>query len=74
MTRKSYLTRVKGDIDTVLVKTLGNPDSPLILAIGLTPLMVASSCGHVSIVDGFIQARADIQNKAILGSLLCSLL
>ena len=56
---------VKGDIDTVLVKTLGNPDSPLIL--GLTPLMVASSCGHVNIVDALMQAGADVHKQSPIG-------
>ena len=35
-----------------------NANSPLIL--GITPLMIASSCGHVEVVDCLIQAGADI--------------
>ena len=49
---------VKGDLGAVIMKTLGSPDTPLVL--GLTPLMVASSCGHVDIVDALIQAGADV--------------
>ena len=52
---------VKGDLATVVMKTLGSPDTPLVL--GLTPLMVASSCGHVDIVDALIQAGADVNKQ-----------
>ena len=43
------------------MKILGCPDTPLVL--GLTPLMVASSCGHVDIVDAVIQAGADVNKQ-----------
>ena len=49
---------VKGDLGAVIMKTLDSSDTPLVL--GLTPLMVASSCGHVDIVDALIQAGADV--------------
>ena len=52
---------VKGDLDTIIMKTLNNPDTPLVL--GLTPLMIASSCGHVDIVDALIQAGADVNKQ-----------
>ena len=52
---------VKGDLGTVMMKTLDSPDTPLVL--GLTPLMVASSCGHVDIVDALIQAGADVNKQ-----------
>ena len=52
---------VKGDLGTVVMKTLDSPDTPLVL--GLTPLMVASSCGHVDIVDALIQAGADVNKQ-----------
>ena len=39
---------------TVIMKILSSPDTPLVL--GLTPLMVASSCGCVNTVDALIQA------------------
>ena len=52
---------VKGDLATVVMKSLDSPDTPLVL--GLTPLMVASSCGHVVIVDALIQAGADVNKQ-----------
>ena len=52
---------VKGDLNAVIMKTLDSPDTPLVL--GLTPLMVASSCGHVDIVDALIQAGADVNKQ-----------
>ena len=52
---------VKGDLGAVMMKTLDSPDTPLVL--GLTPLMVASSCGHVDIVDALIQAGADVNKQ-----------
>ena len=52
---------VKGDLNAVIMKTLDSPDTPLIL--GLTPLMVASSCGHVDIVDALIQAGANVKKQ-----------
>ena len=52
---------IKGDLAIVITKTLDRPDTPLVL--GLTPLMVASSCGHVDIVDALIQAGADVNKQ-----------
>ena len=52
---------VKGDLGAVIMKILGSPDTPLVF--GLTPLMVASSCGHVDIVDALIQAGADVNKQ-----------
>ena len=52
---------VKGDLGTVVWKTLDSPDTSLVL--GLTPLMIASSCGHVDIVDALIQAGADVNKQ-----------
>ena len=49
---------VKGDLGGVIMKTLDGPDTPLVL--GLTPHMVASSCGHDDIVDALILAGADV--------------
>ena len=43
------------------MKTLDSPDTPLVL--GLIPLIVASSCWHVDIVDALIQAGADINKQ-----------
>ena len=52
---------VKGDLGAVIMKTLDSPDTPLVL--GLTPLMIASSCGHVDIVDALIQTGADVNKQ-----------
>ena len=52
---------VKGDLGAVIMKTLDSPDTPLVL--GLTPLMVASSCGHVDIVDALIQTGANVNKQ-----------
>ena len=41
-----------------IVQFKENAISPLML--GITPLMIASSCGHVEVVDCLIQAGADI--------------
>ena len=43
------------------MKSLDSPDTPLVH--GLTPLMVASSCGHVDVVDALIQAGADVNKQ-----------
>ena len=55
---------VKGDLGAVIMKTLDSPDTSLVL--GLTPLMVASSCGHVDIVDALIQTGADVNKQESL--------
>ena len=52
---------VKGDLGTVVMKTLDSPDTPLVL--GLTPLMVTSSRGHDDIVEVLIQAGADVNKQ-----------
>ena len=59
--RKLLDSCIKGDLGTVIMKTLYHPDTPLVL--GLTPLMVASSCGHADIVDALIQAGADVNKQ-----------
>ena len=59
--RELLYSCVKGDLATVIMKVLDNPDTPLVL--GLTPLMVASSCGHVDIVDALIQAGANVNKQ-----------
>ena len=56
---------VKGDLGAVIMKTLDSPDTPLVL--GLTPLMVASSCGHIDIVNALIQAGADVNKDGYRG-------
>ena len=52
---------VKGDLCTVIMKILSRSDTPLVL--GPTPLMAASSCGHVDIVDALIQAGANVNTQ-----------
>ena len=53
---------VKGDLGTVIIKTLDySPDTPLIL--DLTPLMLVSSREHVDIVDGLIQAGPNVNKQ-----------
>ena len=52
---------INGDLGTVVMKTLECPDISLVL--GLTPLVIASSCGHVDIVDALIQAGADVNKQ-----------
>ena len=54
---------VKGDVDAVIRKTLDSSDLDTPLVLGLTPLMVASSCGHVDIVDVLIQAGANVNKQ-----------
>ena len=52
---------VNGDLGAVVMKIVDSPDTLLVL--GLTPLMVASSCGHVDMVDALIQAGADVNRQ-----------
>ena len=52
---------VKGDLAAVIstiVESELNPDTPLVC--GLTPLMIATSCGHIELIDALIQAGADV--------------
>ena len=52
---------IKGDLGTVVMKTLDSSDISLVL--DLTPLMIASSCGHVDIVDALIQSGSDLNKQ-----------
>ena len=52
---------INGVLHTVVWKALDSPDTPLVCDV--TPLMVASSCGHVDIVDALIQAGADVNKQ-----------
>ena len=56
---------VKGDLSAFIMKTLHSPNTPQVL--DLIPLMVASSCGHVDIVDALIYKLElmSINNKVI---------
>jgi ankyrin repeat protein len=59
--KELLLSCAEGDIAGVIsaiYESNVNPDTPLVC--GLTPLMVASSCGHIELIDALIQAGADI--------------
>ena len=59
--RKLLVAAAEGDIGTLvsmLFKVSMSPDTPLVG--GITPLMIATSCGHIGIVDTLIQAGADV--------------
>ena len=54
----------EGDIGSVVNQVIEcqvDPNTPLVC--GLTPLMVALSCGHVDVVDLLIQTGADVDVK-----------
>ena len=56
-----HLSCANGDLALVaeqIVSSSTNVDSHIVL--GITPLMIASSCGHVEIVDCLIQAEAHV--------------
>ena len=56
-----HLSYANGDLASVaeqIVSSGTNVDSHIVL--GITPLMIASSCGHVEIVECLIQAEADV--------------
>ncbi|XP_019857876.1 PREDICTED: uncharacterized protein LOC109586142 [Amphimedon queenslandica] len=38
-----------------------SPDTPLVA--GITPLMIAASCGHIELVEALIQAGADVNKR-----------
>ena len=62
--RELLVAAVEGDIGTLvsmLFEVGMSPDTPLVG--GITPLMIAASCGHIDTVDTLIQAGADV-NKA----------
>ena len=59
--RKLLVAAAEGDIGTLvsmLFEVGMSPDTPLVG--GITPLMIAASCGHIDIVDTLIQAGADV--------------
>ena len=62
--RELLIAAVEGDLGLLVSKLFEvgmSPDTPL--AGGMTPLMIAASCGHIEIVETLIQAGADV-NKA----------
>ena len=59
--KELLLLCVKGNLSAVIstiVESEFNPDTPLVC--GLTPLMIATSCGHIELIDVIIQAGADV--------------
>ena len=59
--RKLLIAAAEGDIGTLvsmLFEVGMSPDTPLVG--GITPLMIAASCGHIDIVETLIQAGADV--------------
>ena len=59
--RKLLVAAAEGDIGTLvsmLFEVGMSPDTPLVG--GITPLMIAASCGHIEMVDTLIQAGADV--------------
>ena len=59
--RELLVAAAEGDIGTLvsmLFEVGMSPDIPLV--VGITPLMIAASCGHIDIMDMLIQAGADV--------------
>ena len=59
--RELLVAAAEGDIGTLvsmLFEVGMSPDTSLVG--GITPLMIAASCGHIDIVDTLIQAGADV--------------
>ena len=59
--RELLVAAAEGDIGTLvsmLFEVGMSPDIPLV--VGITPLMIAASCGHIDIMDTLIQAGADV--------------
>ena len=59
--RKLLVAAAKGDLDTSIsmVNDVGmSPNTPLVA--GITPLMIAASCGHIELVKMLIQTGADV--------------
>ena len=59
--KELLISCVKGDLAAVIFTIVEfelNPDTPLVC--GFTPLMIATSCGHIELIDALIQAGADV--------------
>jgi ankyrin repeat protein len=62
--RIMLLSCVCNDLATVTVKILEDgldPDLPIVC--GLTPLMLAASCGHIELVDALIQMGSNVDSQ-----------
>ena len=57
--RSLLVAAAEGDLGTLISMIIGmSPDTPLVA--GITPLMIAASCGHTELVEALIQAGADV--------------
>ncbi|XP_019858351.1 PREDICTED: ankyrin repeat domain-containing protein 17-like [Amphimedon queenslandica] len=62
--RKLLEAAAKGDLGTLISMIFDfgmSPDTPLVA--GITPLMIAASCGHAELVDALIQTGADVNKR-----------
>ena len=56
-----FISCAEGDMGSVIQHIMEfNIDPNTTLISGITPLMIASSCGHVEVIDTLIQAEADV--------------
>ena len=66
--RELLVAAAEGDIGalvSMLFEVGMSPDTSLVG--GITPLMIAASCGHIGIVDTLIQAGADVNETSNAG-------
>ena len=62
--KKLLVTAAEGELGTLISMIYEDgmsPDTPLVA--GITPLMIAASCGHIELVDALIQAGADVNKR-----------
>ena len=62
--RRLLVAAAEGDLGTLIsmIYEVGmSPDTPLVA--GITPLMIAASCGHIELVEALIQAGADVNKR-----------
>ena len=56
-----FISCAEGDVGSVIQHIMEfNIDPNTTLISGITPLMVASSCGHVEVIDTLVQMEADV--------------
>ena len=56
-----FISCAEGDVESVIQHIMElNIDPNTTLISGITPLMIASSCGHVEVIDTLIQMEADV--------------